>query len=581
MSVVTESAKILMVGGDEVILGTSAAHMGFKYTLDVQLADSATEALKKLVSQDYEAIVLVHREPYFDGIEFTKRVRELGNQTPIIVYSSDRKEESILRALGNGANFYLKRDSSTEAEYAVLFSLINEAMARHQAEEAIAHNAKRFSMLIQNTSELVLVLDDNHSIRYVSPSVSRILGYELEEMMGRQFLEFLPQVQRSKWTDTLATHKQDSSSSWRDEICVRSKSGSWAVLDFIASVFATDGGHETLINARDITEKKNQEILVVRTNLLLRTIANIHQQCLRNSDSDEMLRLICQEFVDGGCFENAWIALLDDEGQFSSITEGGLGTQIDSILDRFEHGEPPACCTEALESSELFQFRHPSSCGGCPLAANVCVCGAVSSKLTYNGEDFGTLTLGIPKGSMDRDEERVLLTSVIEDISFAMHDFKLQSRLQSSEQKYKAIFENTGTAMVIDDDEMKTVLVNTEFTRLTGYSRSELENNMMWTGLIHKDDADRFKSFRRTSIINPGAQKSCEFRLVAKDRAIKEVLGFAHIIPETGNGVVSMVDLTDQKKMKENLKNQINAQKEILESMVGGIQGLGRPIKFK
>jgi PAS domain S-box-containing protein len=182
---------------------------------------------------------------------------------------------------------------------------------------------------------------------------------------------------------------------------------------------------------------------------------------------------------------------------------------------------------------------------------------------------------------MDREEERVLLTSVIEDISFAMHDFKLQSRLQSSEQRYKAIFENTGTAMVIDDEEMRTVMVNAEFTRLTGYSRSELENNMQWTGLIHKDDVDRFKSFRRTSVINPGTQKICEFRLIAKDGAIKEVFGFAHIIPETGNGAVSIIDLTDQKKMKEYLKNQIDAQKEILESMSGGIQGLGRPIKFK
>ncbi|MBM3300677.1 MAG: response regulator, partial [Deltaproteobacteria bacterium] len=130
MPVRPESAKILMVGGEEVVLGTSAAYIGFKYELDVQTADSGTEALKKLVSDDFGVIVLVHKEPYFDGIEFTKKVREIGYETPIVVYSSDRKEETILRALGNGANFFLKRDSSNEAEFAVLFSLINEAMAR-------------------------------------------------------------------------------------------------------------------------------------------------------------------------------------------------------------------------------------------------------------------------------------------------------------------------------------------------------------------------------------------------------------------------------------------------------------------
>ncbi|MDD1767182.1 MAG: PAS domain S-box protein [Methanomassiliicoccales archaeon] len=582
MSGGTESAKILMVGGDEVVLGTSAAHMGFKYALDVQMADSAAEALKKLVSQDYEAIVLVHKEPYFDGIEFTKKVRESGYQTPIIVYSSDRKEETILRALGSGANFYLRRDSSTEAEFAVLFSLINESMARHRAEEAIAHNARRFSMLIQNMSELVLVLDDDLLIRYVSPSVGKILGYETEELMGRSFLTLLPEGRRSKWRATVTSHKDEPPSSWREEVCIRSKGGSWAVLDSIASVFVTDDGHETLINARDITGKKNQEMLVERTNALLRTIANIHQRCLRNSCPDDMLRGICEEFVDGGCFEYAWVALLDDEKRFSSITEAGLGPRVDPILDRFEREDPPACCTKALNSPELFRVNDPSSCGNCPLATTVCCNGTFSSRLSHGEEHFGILTLGVPKGYVDREEERILIASVIEDTSFAMHDCSLQRQLISSEQRYKAIFENTGTAMVIDDEEMRVILVNTEFSKLTGYSKSELENDMSWMELIHEEDFDKFKSLHRTVVDNSEeAQRSCEFRLVTKDGSVKEVWGFADLIPGTGKGVATVFDLTDQKRMEQTLRSQIKTQDEVLESMIGGIKVMGRPIKYK
>jgi len=581
MTVGAESARVLMVGGDKVLLDVSAAHIGLKYALDVQLADSANTALNKLVAEDYEAIVLVHKEPHFDGIEFTKRVRELGYQTPIIVYSSDRSEESILRALGNGANFYLKRDAINEGEYAVLFSLIHEASARHQAEEAIAHNAKRFSTLIQNTSELVLVLGNDDSIRYVNPSVERILGYEAEELMGRQFLEYLPQPQKSKWMVSSSMHKQHSSGSWRDEICVRTKNGSWAVFDFIAAVFTTDGGYETLVNARDITEKKNQEVRAERNNLLLRTIGNIHQQCLRNSDTDEMLRSICEEFVDGSCFSFAWIALLNERREFSAITEAGLTTYMDSILDRFEHGDPPACCLKALESTELYQTRPPVHCGDCPLAASVCAEGAVASRLSHNGHDFGTITLGVPKGALDREEEQNLLASVIEDVSFALHDVQLQNLFKSSEQKYKAIFENTGTAMAIDDDAMRILLVNSEFERLTSYSRIELENKMTWMDLIHEDDVDLFKSLPRVKNSDAGAQKSCEFRLVTKDGTIRDVLCFADLIPGTGNGVLTMFDLTDPKRMKSNLGTQIEAQKEILESMVGKIEGLDRCIKLK
>jgi len=52
MTVGAESARVLMVGGDKVLLDVSAAHIGLKYALDVQLSDSSVAALNKLVAED-------------------------------------------------------------------------------------------------------------------------------------------------------------------------------------------------------------------------------------------------------------------------------------------------------------------------------------------------------------------------------------------------------------------------------------------------------------------------------------------------------------------------------------------------
>ncbi len=44
---------------------------------------------------------------------------------------------------------------------------------------------ERFRSLIQNASDLIMILDEDGTIRYESPATERILGYRLEERIGK------------------------------------------------------------------------------------------------------------------------------------------------------------------------------------------------------------------------------------------------------------------------------------------------------------------------------------------------------------------------------------------------------------
>jgi len=48
-----------------------------------------------------------------------------------------------------------------------------------------------FQSLIENTSDIIAVVDRNGILTYVSPSVEKVLGYEPEEMIGKEFVSFL------------------------------------------------------------------------------------------------------------------------------------------------------------------------------------------------------------------------------------------------------------------------------------------------------------------------------------------------------------------------------------------------------
>ncbi|MGQ9570705.1 MAG: PAS domain S-box protein [Thermodesulfovibrionales bacterium] len=51
---------------------------------------------------------------------------------------------------------------------------------------------------------------------------------------------------------------------------------------------------------------------------------------------------------------------------------------------------------------------------------------------------------------------------------------KAEEALRASEEKYRVVFETTGTAIVIVEDDIIS-MVNTEFEKLSGYPKEEVE----------------------------------------------------------------------------------------------------------
>jgi PAS domain S-box-containing protein len=68
-----------------------------------------------------------------------------------------------------------------------------------------------------------------------------------------------------------------------------------------------------------------------------------------------------------------------------------------------------------------------------------------------------------------------------------------EEELRESENRYRTIFENTGTATVIHGEDTIIYLVNTEAEKLFGYSKEEIEGNKSWTEFIAKNDLERLK----------------------------------------------------------------------------------------
>ena len=148
---------------------------------------------------------------------------------------------------------------------------------------------------------------------------------------------------------------------------------------------------------------------------------------------------------------------------------------------------------------------------------------------------------------------------------------KMENTLKESETRYRTIFENTGIPFMIIEEDMTISLINDEMEKTFGYLKEEVEGKRKWTEFVaSKEDLERMKKYHRIRRENPeAAPKEYEYRAIAKDGSIKDVLINIAMIPETKRSIASFIDITERKKAEEEVKNSQQMLETVLEHFPG------------
>ncbi len=130
-----------------------------------------------------------------------------------------------------------------------------------------------------------------------------------------------------------------------------------------------------------------------------------------------------------------------------------------------------------------------------------------------------------------------------------------EKALLESQERYRTIFENTGTAIAIIGEDATVSLVNTKFEKLTGYSKEEVEGRISCTELIEKAQLDRLMEYHYRRRIEPeSVPGNYEAKILDSNGNIIDVILTVSMIPGSSKSVISLLNISERKKMEEQLK---------------------------
>lgn len=131
--------------------------------------------------------------------------------------------------------------------------LLEIVEAKTRAEESIRRSERHFRSLIENASDMILVLDDEGRIHYTSPSVERLLGYGPADLDGKNLLDFVHEDDGGEVFRALLRHSRTAPATVPFRFLRHD--GSWCAMEAIGRRVDEEEASTIVVNCRDVTER--------------------------------------------------------------------------------------------------------------------------------------------------------------------------------------------------------------------------------------------------------------------------------------------------------------------------------------
>jgi PAS domain S-box-containing protein len=473
------------------------------------------------------------------------------------------------------------RQGIVEAQYSPLLDdeghiigglgFLQDVTERKMAREALAMSEIKFRSLIENSSDMIAVVDEHGVMRYGSPATRRMLGYSPERMIGRNVFWHVHPEDAERLMSVFVPVAGRPSAFGTAELRFLRQDGTWRILEVIGRNLLGDPAVQGIVlNARDISDRKKAEADLHYRLAFEKLIANISTQFI-NLEPHQM---------DAGIYDT-----LESVGRFLDVDRGYLfqfQDEPDVLTNTHQwHREGVEPLHGDRQNWPLDEFRwlagklEQGHDVNVPSLADL---PAEASAEKRRLQQMGTHSLillpmflrSAPQGflgfesvqrSCSWSEDIIALLKIVSEIfSSGIERRHAEAALRESESRYRALVETSPDAIVLVDLDANILMCNLQKALLHGYHSPQQMMGRNTMEFVAPEDYARV-STQLSSIRSTGGVRNIEYTMLRKDgsRFFAEFSASLITDEEARPRAIASVyrDITERKKTDALLQRQL------------------------
>ncbi len=188
-------------------------------------------------------------------------------------------------------------------------------------------------------------------------------------------------------------------------------------------------------------EQAEQRERLEYLNRVLRALRNINQLIVQEKEPRSLITKACENLTRDRVYHQAWIALMDENREITSMTESGFQDGFDSLEASYRRGVINACSQKALEQTGAMGI-HSSACDctECPVSNILNGNGAMTIRLEHEERVFGLLTASMNPYLTSDPDQRALFQNIANDIGFSLHHIEQEEERRQMEILQDALY---------------------------------------------------------------------------------------------------------------------------------------------
>ncbi len=539
--------RILYVDDEPSLLEIGKLFLENNQGFSVDCVQSGLDALDKISAGQYDAMVSDYQMPGIDGITLLKKVRATDTSLPFILFTGRGREEVVIEALNNGADFYLQKGGEPVSQFTELAHKIRQAIQQRRAEANIRDHERREADIINFLPDATFAIDTQGIVIAWNHAMEEMAGVRASEMLGKGNYEYALPIYHERRpilidlvlqdNPAIAAEypslKRDGRTLIAENTSADLYNGRGATIWFTATPLYNSKG--TIVGAiesiRDITGRKQVE-------------DDLKMSRFQLAEAMDLARLVNWELdVTAGIFtfDDRFYAFFGT----TAVAEGGTRMPVEVYANKFVHPDDRHMVVDEIQNA--MQTTDPGYRA------------QVEHRIVRKdgGMRYIVVRIGITK---DPEGRTIKIHGAHQDITERRN---AEEALRESEARYRRLIETANEGVWVVDRDLNTSFVNQRFADMLGYSRGEMAGHNLLDYVISEDRAIMKSQF----VARRNGMKSCyECKLLHKDgRTVWTMISGSPLLDDTGSfqGSFGMItDISEHKRAETALRESEERYRE-------------------